>query len=342
MAEPAKKSRSASPSSANDVGADVVALPEVEASRADVVRLSEVVPSEPSPAAVAPTELDVVPDAPADLEDDGDADIEASEDAPDEPIDDEDDGPTTDVARALRRARTARGMTIEEAAEATCITVSYLRALEDDAPVSVFPAPAYARFFVREYAQYLGLDAEDLVDRFVAHHGIVDEAVLAETSRPVLGVRSRWPVRALAAASVALLVLLAAFAIGRSASHTTPIMPLPPSAGGSTAAAGGDAESSSQNHPDGGAARALRIELRVVRPTWVRAAADGKTILSRTLPAGRSLTLRADEAMDVRLGNAAGVRVSANGTSVSTGGRPGDVVNLSFAVRHGKVVQLHA
>jgi cytoskeleton protein RodZ len=341
MAEPAKKSRSASPSSANDVGADVVALPEVEASRADVVRLSEVVPSEPSPAAVAPTELDVVPDAPADLEDDGDADIEASEDAADEPIDDEDDGPTTDVARALRRARTARGMTIEEAAEATCITVSYLRALEDDAPVSVFPAPAYARFFVREYAQYLGLDAEDVVDRFVAHHGIVDEAVLAETSRPLLGVRSRWPVRALAAASVALLVLLAAFAIGRSASHTAPMMPLPSSAGGSTAAAGQDAESSSQN-PHGGAARAVRIELRVVRPTWVRAAADGKTILSRTLPAGRSLMLRADEAMEVRLGNAAGVRVSANGTHVSTGGGPGDVVNLSFAVRHGKVVQLNA
>jgi cytoskeleton protein RodZ len=340
MAEPAKKSRSASASPANDVGADVVALPEVEASGADIVRLPEVNPSDAAPPNVAPAELDVVPDAPDELEDDGDAGSEAFEVVAAAPSDDEDDGPTTDVARTLRRARTARGMTIEEAAEATCITVSYLRALEDDAPVSVFPAPAYARFFVREYAQYLGLDAEDIVDRFVAHHGLVDEAELADTSQPVLGVRSRWPVRALAAASVALLVLLAAVAIGRSASHTTPVMPLAPSAGGSTAPAEGAAGSAQQPHD--GAAQALRIELRVVRPTWVRAAADGNTILSRTLPAGRSLTLRADEAMDVRLGNAAGVRVSANGTRVSTSGRPGDVVDLAFALRHGKVVQLHA
>jgi transcriptional regulator with XRE-family HTH domain len=75
------------------------------------------------------------------------------------------------VARALRKAREERGESLERAADRTNISAEYLRALENDAPLSTFPSPMYARLFLRTYARYLGLSEEPLVDAFGQRHG---------------------------------------------------------------------------------------------------------------------------------------------------------------------------
>jgi hypothetical protein len=61
----------------------------------------------------------------------------------------------------------------------TRISVEYLHALEDGVPLQAFPAPVYARFFLREYAEYLGLDPDHMVARFTNAFGPVSEPPLA-------------------------------------------------------------------------------------------------------------------------------------------------------------------
>lgn len=56
----------------------------------------------------------------------------------------------------LKQARTERKLTIEEAAKATKIKPQFLAAIERGA-YGELPSPAYARGFVRNYAEYLGL-----------------------------------------------------------------------------------------------------------------------------------------------------------------------------------------
>src|SRR5881392_2745988 len=73
-----------------------------------------------------------------------------------------------DVGRTLRGARQALHVRVEEAADATRIPKRFLEALEDNAPLSAYPAPVYARAFLREYARHLGLDPEPLVAAFSA------------------------------------------------------------------------------------------------------------------------------------------------------------------------------
>src|SRR5436309_1949109 len=73
-----------------------------------------------------------------------------------------------DVGRALRRARQRHHVPLEEAADVTRIPKRYLEALEDNAPIDTYPAPVYARAFLREYATYLDLDPEPLMARFGA------------------------------------------------------------------------------------------------------------------------------------------------------------------------------
>lgn len=65
-----------------------------------------------------------------------------------------------EVGAELQRARERRGESLLQASDRTRISVQYLEALERDAPLSEFPSPTYARFFLREYARYLGLDEE--------------------------------------------------------------------------------------------------------------------------------------------------------------------------------------
>jgi Helix-turn-helix domain len=69
------------------------------------------------------------------------------------------------IGDSLRRARTDRGLGLDDIADATKIRVRYLRALEAE-DWDALPAPAYARGFLRTYASYLGLDADALVEEF--------------------------------------------------------------------------------------------------------------------------------------------------------------------------------
>lgn len=72
-------------------------------------------------------------------------------------------GMTDTIGQRLKKAREYRNLTIEKAAEATRIRQGYLRALEDD-DYSTMPSPVHARGFLRNYAQYLNLDLEQMVE----------------------------------------------------------------------------------------------------------------------------------------------------------------------------------
>jgi len=70
-----------------------------------------------------------------------------------------------EIGTILRSARERRGLGIDEAAEATKIRPAYLDAIEEEA-FERLPGPTYARGFLRAYAEYLGLDAQPLIDEF--------------------------------------------------------------------------------------------------------------------------------------------------------------------------------
>jgi cytoskeleton protein RodZ len=70
-----------------------------------------------------------------------------------------------EIGYRLVRAREARGLTLEDAERDTRISRRYLEALEDE-QFERIPAPVYARGFLRSYAQYLGMDPQELLALF--------------------------------------------------------------------------------------------------------------------------------------------------------------------------------
>jgi transcriptional regulator with XRE-family HTH domain len=66
------------------------------------------------------------------------------------------------LGEILRQTREQRGITLEEAERVTRIARRYLVALEEE-DFSAFPAPVFGRGFLRNYGQFLGLNADDLL-----------------------------------------------------------------------------------------------------------------------------------------------------------------------------------
>lgn len=62
----------------------------------------------------------------------------------------------------LKRCREFHGISLNDAAETTKIGINYLLALEEDRP-SEFASVAYLKGFLRIYAAYLGLNADDMI-----------------------------------------------------------------------------------------------------------------------------------------------------------------------------------
>ena len=65
----------------------------------------------------------------------------------------------------LRREREIRGISLKEIADATKISKRFLDAIERN-DHKTLPAPVFTRGFVREYARYLGLNADEMVNRY--------------------------------------------------------------------------------------------------------------------------------------------------------------------------------
>lgn len=83
---------------------------------------------------------------------------------------------TQTIGQKLKQAREAQRLTLEKASDATRIRVPYLQALEVD-DLSVMPSPVQARGFMRNYAEYLGLDLDQMLDEVRAEPKPADEII---------------------------------------------------------------------------------------------------------------------------------------------------------------------
>lgn len=214
------------------------------------------------------------------------------------------------IGEELREARERRGLSLEQAAEATCILPRYLRALEEGAPIDAFPAPVYARFFLREYARFLGVDDGPLVSRFDEEHGGELEPHLRAIPVPEEEPRRRGGVLVLLSGLVLAALVIASLVSGGS---PAPRAALPGSPSPGPAAT----RQPDEPGPAPPRVRSIRFVLRAEAPSWVHVVADGRILASETVEPGQVIrTPRRVEVVGLRLGNPDAVTVVVNGRTV--------------------------
>lgn len=94
------------------------------------------------------------------------------------------------LGEKLRRARSAKGVTLTQAAAATRINADTLQALEENNPRQL-PAPVFTRGFVRIYAAYLGLDTDAALRLHIEEQGLPTSATTEKINiRDILAAES--------------------------------------------------------------------------------------------------------------------------------------------------------
>lgn len=236
----------------------------------------------------------------------------------------------------LRRQREMREISLREIADRTKISLRYLEAMEADR-FDLLPAPIFAKGFLREFARYVGLSPDDVVNHYLSVHkpedaGAGDEEVRV---RPKIG-RSNEPLHTpmrrswsygslLALAGLVLLILVAVaayFADHRRESpdsQQTPPIAAPPPAAALPAAAAAAPQLPVPTSP-------LTVSLDFSQDCWVEALIDGKQRLSELRVQGEALQLDAQKSVSLTLGNAGAVSVHVNGLPFDVGRKQGDVV----------------
>jgi cytoskeleton protein RodZ len=233
------------------------------------------------------------------------------------------------LGERFRTAREQRGLTLSEVAEHLRIRSLYLAAIEDE-NWSAIGAPVYARGFLRTYARYLQIDAEEAVAEY--NRAVPSSPLQASLPRYSRAGREPGGLRPLLWIAGVVALGLVAFVVYLSVAPPRAAQPLAQAPASSLAAArspGAALDASAAVLPTARPGHLLAIHLTA--PSWLRVSVDGDVKMEGTFPAGTSKTFRGRSAL-VRVGNAGGVQVVVDGKPLGALGGKGDVVEKSFSL----------
>lgn len=239
----------------------------------------------------------------------------------------------------LRREREIRGISLKEIADATKISKRFLEAIERN-DHKTLPAPAFTRGFVRAYAHYVGLNSEEMVNRYnyaVATDDRIEKPPQIEKypQTPVRDISPRpAPKRGIPHARidrqiiVMLLIIAALSGVAYWAVQYRGKMEAEPAEAAVPVAAAKPAAIPVLPPPRPATDDSkLRLGLEIVGNSWVTLEADGKTVINAEMVKGERRTFEADAAFRFRtIGNAAGLKLTLNGAAVPPLGEDGEVV----------------
>jgi hypothetical protein len=129
-----------------------------------------------------------------------------------------------DIGASLREARTRRGLSLDDVTAGLRIRERYVTALEDER-WELMPGEAYAKGFLRMYAEFLGLDGSLYVDEYnerVAGHA--EEALVPDSLAPSKG-RSRLLTRTIVGVIAVAALVAALNAFGSGSPTSTHVQP---------------------------------------------------------------------------------------------------------------------
>ncbi len=192
------------------------------------------------------------------------------------------------IGQTLRDVRESRGLELDDVEQATMIRRRYLAALEAE-QFDVVPGKAYVRAFLREYAEFLGLDPAPFLEQIELE---LEEPEPVPFAPPPVRRRSpegRWLLALGVLAGLATAGLLAwKFGGGKEAGVPLTVRAAPPK----TPTKPAHRAPSHVSRPAAPAGPHLRLTA-ARGPVWLlvrRDGADGPTIFESTLQPGRSVS----------------------------------------------------
>jgi len=267
-----------------------------------------------------------------------------------------------DLGSELRKAREEKGISLAEAEKGTRIKACYLQALEVN-DWAVLPTDVQARGFLRNYAVYLDLNADDVMSRFsqVARSADVSFPTPPARGSPVpttgedgavfrprdinidsVGGMPTWLSSDIVlGVALALVVALVGFGIIRFALNRSSEDPAEPAltplvtdissqSGVATLTSQGEATPAAITPTFDASTGSVTLDLQATEHVWVRVTVDGARVLEGILTPGSPQTWQGVQQIVLETANAAGLSAVVNGQPQGSLGQRGQAVVLAW------------
>ena len=253
------------------------------------------------------------------------------------------------IGDLLRRERERQNLSIKDIEKATSIRALYIDAIEKG-EYKTLPGEVYAKGFVRNYANYLKLNANEIVNAFneemhpqeelqeSAGSSSAEEARQEQSSErnreeyrgPKITSLESYPMeKSSHGVRNALMVAVAVFAVALVAliafgGDEEPSAPAPRA---KTQTQQGQKQTEAAPKP---AADGVEMKLSFTDRCWTEVVVDGKTEFEGTAEKGKVLTLKGKDKVRITAGNAGALNYSLNGKDMGAIGQKGEVVEKTF------------
>lgn len=253
------------------------------------------------------------------------------------------------IGDLLRRERERQNLSIKDIEKATSIRALYIDAIEKG-EYKTLPGEVYAKGFVRNYANYLKLNANEIVNAFneemhpqeelqeSAGSSSAEEARQEQSSErnreeyrgPKITSLESYPMEKkshgvrnalMVAAAVFVVAFAALIAFGGDEEPSAPA----PRAKTQTQQGQKQTEAAPKPAADG-----VEMKLSFTDRCWTEVVVDGKTEFEGTAEKGKVLTLKGKDKVRITAGNAGALNYSLNGKDMGAIGQKGEVVEKTF------------
>lgn len=268
------------------------------------------------------------------------------------------------IADELKTAREEKDISLQQIASKTKIDIKFLRAIEN-ANFEILP-DLYMKAFIREFAQYIDLDPNTIIQKFEnAKQGISEEAPVTETATeaPQEAITEEKagkkfdsietaPLPASAyedvktkklninyvyVGTIAVLVLILVYVLFIKGS--SPDIMQESFSQQTTNQDKPRFEMTEQNNnqsqgiaqpSDSNMPDSLRLSVQVLSRVWVKVTSDGKIITQQVYQPDSKLNFAASKNFSVTVGNAGAVKLSLNNKPIQNIGKPGEIRNFTI------------
>lgn len=240
-----------------------------------------------------------------------------------------------EIGSTLRNAREAKGISLEAAEEHTKIRRKYLEAMENE-NFDVLPGRVYVRGFLKNYARFLGLNANSLL---LSYEGKSQDSVTEKEEEDKAGEKltniEKPRGGGIFKIALGLAVLaVAVYVIMPSVTGTGSKMIPREKAPGGVASGDKAPQDNARNVPP--ARKGVNLVLNVTENrSWMYVEVDGKEAFTGFLASGQIKEFKGNEKIIIKLGNAGVVQVEVNGQKMGVLGSFGQVVTKEFQAPQG-------
>lgn len=255
------------------------------------------------------------------------------------------------VGDILRREREKQGLTIADIEKGTSIRGLYIEHIERG-NIGELPGLVYAKGFVRNYAKFLRLNAEALVQQFAEENGSTPPPAPAEpesaprrislstvgdeslSSISIGGTSSSYAsiFGKLAAGIIVLAALVGGGVAAISAINSPAQVPAaPPVKTEQPAAPAAAAEADASDTARAAHADGVNVSVTLTERCWTEVSVDGKSVFEGIIEKGKTESWKGKESVVIRAGNAGALDVTFNGRKLGKFGDNGEVLERTFS-----------